>query len=174
MSRLLVDRVGPTSYLQLQAIFGELPFGLRHYWKGHFVSGLPDDLIDFLVEHWAHQQSTLGTILVEPLQGFVKRVPDNTTAFANRHAAFNLSGISVWESPVDDEPEAAWARAFGDGISPYSSRGGGYLNYMGGDEPLERVEAAFGAEKFARLREIKRRFDPDNVFRHNQNIPPAD
>jgi FAD/FMN-containing dehydrogenase len=170
---LLVDAVRPTSYLQLQAIFGEMPFGLRHYWKGHFIKALPDELIEFVVEHFARRRSPLGSVLIEPLQGQARRVPDEATAFANRHAAFNMSGMSIWESPDDDDEQIAWARAFGDGVGPYSSRGGGYLNYMGADEPLERVQAAFGAEKFARLGEVKREFDPDNVFRQNQNIPPA-
>jgi FAD/FMN-containing dehydrogenase len=170
---LLVDAVRPISYLQLQDIFGEIPFGLRHYWKGHFVTGLPDELIDFVVEHFTRRTSPLGTILIEPLHGFATRVPDDATAFANRRAAFNLSGISVWDSPADDEGQIDWARALGEGIQAYSSRGGGYLNYMARDEPLERVEAAFGAEKFARLRELKRVYDPGNLFRYNQNIPPA-
>ena len=170
---LLLDAVRPTSYLQLQAVFGEIPFGLRHYWKGHFVTAMPDELIEFAVEHFARRRSQRGSVLIEPLQGHARRVPDDATAFANRHAAFNMSGISIWESPEDDDEQIAWARAFGDGLGPYSSRGGGYLNYMGSDEPLERVQAAFGVEKFARLRELKRKFDPDNVFRQNQNIPPA-
>jgi hypothetical protein len=162
------------SYLQLQGIFGEIPFGLRHYWKGHFVNALPDDLIELVVEHFARRTSPLGTILIEPLHGLATRVPEDATAFANRHAAFNVSGISIWESEDDDEEQTAWARDFADGVQPHSTRGGGYLNYMGRDEPLERVEAAFGPEKFARLRELKRKFDPDNLFRQNQNIPPAD
>jgi len=173
MPGLLLDAVRPTSYLQLQAIFGEIPFGLRHYWKGHFVTAMPDEAIEFVVEHFARRRSPLGSVLIEPLEGQAKRVPEDATAFANRHAAFNVSGLSIWESPDDDDEQIAWARAFGDGVAPYSSRGGGYLNYMGSDEPLERVQAAFGAEKFARLREIKQKFDPDNVFRQNQNIPPA-
>jgi hypothetical protein len=162
------------SYLQLQGVFGEIPFGLRHYWKGHFVGGLPDELIEFLVEHYAKRTSPLGTVLIEPLHGCARRVPDSATAFANRHAAFNLSGISAWESPAEDEEQVAWARTFAEGVTPYSTRGGGYVNYMTRDEPLERVEAAFGAEKFGRLRELKRRYDPGNLFRQNQNIPPAD
>jgi FAD/FMN-containing dehydrogenase len=171
---LLADGVRPMSYLQLQGVFGEIPFGLRHYWKGHFVGGLPDELIEFLVEHYAKRTSPLGTVLIEPLHGCARRVPDSATAFANRHAAFNLSGISAWESPAEDEEQVAWARTFAEGVTPYSTRGGGYVNYMTRDEPLERVEAAFGAEKFGRLRELKRRYDPGNLFRQNQNIPPAD
>ena len=171
---LLIDGVRPMSYLQLQGVFGEIPFGLRHYWKGHFVTGLPDELIDFVVEHYAKRSSPRGTVLIEPIQGSATRVPDDATAFANRSAAFNLSGMSIWETPDEDDEQVAWAREFGEGIQQYSSRGGGYLNYMGRDEPLERVEAAFGAEKFARLQELKRVYDPGNLFRQNQNIPPAE
>ena len=169
---LINDGVRPMSYLQLQGIFGEIPVGVRHYWKGHFVSELADDLIDFLVQQFATRTTPIGTILMEPVQGYATRVPDEATAFANRYG-YNVTAVGVWLSPDDDETEIAWSRACAEGISPYSSRGGGYLNYMGRDEPLERVEAAFGAEKFARLRQIKRRYDPDNVFRQNQNIPPA-
>ncbi len=169
---LTVDTVGPSSYLQLQAIYGETPFGLRHYWKGQFVHALPDELIEFMLEHVDRCRSLRGGVLVEPLQGAARRVPNASTAFAHRSARFNMTGMATWESPEDDEEQIAWARAFGDALRPYS--GGGYLNYMGADEPLERVASAFGAEKFARLRELKRRFDPDNVFRLNQNIPPAD
>jgi len=171
---LVHDWVRPLSYLQLQNSFGEIPFGFRHYWKGHFVRELPDDTIDFLVEHYARRSSPLGTVLIEPLQGYATRVPEEATAFANRGAAFNVSGIAAWQSADEDDAQKAWARELADGVAPYSYRGGGYLNYMTRDEPLERVEAAFGAEKFARLREIKRRYDPDNLFRQNQNIPPAD
>ena len=83
----------------------------------------------------------------------------------------------IWRPPIaaarvaaqaagEDDAQVAWAREFGEGIQPYSTRGGGYLNYMARDEPLERVEAAFGAEKFARLRELKRAYDP------GQPVPP--
>jgi FAD/FMN-containing dehydrogenase len=170
---LVADLVRPMSYLQLQSIFGESPFGFRHYWKSHFVRELPDDAMAFAVEHFARRNSPLGGVLIEPLHGVATRIPEESTAFANRRAAFNASALAIWQSPSDDEAETAWARGFADGIAPYSYRGGGYLNYMARDEPLERVEAAFGAEKFARLREVKTRFDPDNVFRQNQNIPPA-
>ena len=170
---LLVDGVREMSYLQLQGTFGEIPFGLRNYWKGHFVSSLPDELVELAVEHFAARRAPLGTILIEPLQGRVTRVADESTAFANRHAACNVTGIALWQSPDEDDEQIAWALGFAEGVEPFSARGGGYLNYMGRDEPLERVEAAFGPEKFARLRTIKRRFDPDNVFRFNQNIPPA-
>jgi FAD/FMN-containing dehydrogenase len=171
---LLADDVRTTSYLRVQAIFGESPFGFRQYWKGHFLSRMPDELIDLLVEHFTQRRSPGGGLLIEPLQGAATRVPDDAMAFAHRSARFNVTGMTTWASPADDAEEIAWVRACADAIAPYSARGGGYVNYMAADEPLERVEAAFGAERFARLRQLKRKFDPDNLFRLNQNIPPAD
>ena len=170
---LLVDGVEQISYLQLQGVFGEVPAGVRNYWKGHFVEALPDELIDLLADRIARRRSRLGGVLIEPLQGFLTRVPDERTAFANRHAAFNVTAISAWLTAENDEEEMHWARELSDQVSRFSVRGGGYVNYMAEDEPLDRVEAAFGREKFARLREVKRAYDPDNVFRQNQNIPPA-
>jgi len=171
---LLTDGVRTTSYLRLQGVYGESPCGLRQYWKGHFVSGMPDELIDLLVEHFTQRRSPGGGLLIEPLHGRATRVADDATAFAHRGAKFNMTGMSTWASTADDAEEITWVRTFADGIEPYSARGGGYVNYMAGDEPLERVEAAFGAERFARLRQLKRQFDPENLFRLNQNIPPAD
>ncbi len=89
-----------------------------------------------------------------------------------RHARFNVSAIGIWESPAHDDEQIEWARETADAIEPCSLAGGGYLNYMQHDEPLERVRAVFGDEKFARLRALKTTFDPENVFRLNQNIPP--
>jgi hypothetical protein len=83
---------------------------------------LPDALADFTVEHFGARTSPLGGILIEPLHGYATRVPDDATAFANRHAAFNLTALSMWESPAVDDDEIAWARAFGDGVAPHSIR----------------------------------------------------
>ena len=171
---LLADKVRTMSYLHLQGIYGESPFGLRQYWKGHFVSGMPDELIDLLVEHLSERRSPGGGLLIEPLQGAATRIPEEATAFAHRGARFNMTAMSTWASPADDAAEIPWVRACAGAIEPYSARGGGYVNYMAGVEPLERVEAAVGAERFARLRQLKRQFDPGNLFRLNQNIPPAE
>ena len=169
------DDVHRRPYLELQRITGELPFGLRHYWKSHFLRELPDEAIDMTVEHFESGGSKLqGGILVEPFHGAARRVPVDDTAWNERSARYNASALAIWDDPADDEAEIAWARAYASALEPWcTSGGGGYLNYGSHDEPAERVQAAYGDEKFARLRDVKRRWDPENRFRFNGNIPPS-
>jgi FAD/FMN-containing dehydrogenase len=168
---LQVDDVQRRPYLELQRIL-DMPFGLRHHWKGHFVRELPDDLLEGL-RGAIDPDVPRGSILIEAIHGAATRVPAGATPVGFRDAAFNVSALGIWRDRADDEAQVAWARSTAALAEPYSTRGGGYLNYMQGDEPLERVRAAFGAETFERLREIKRRYDPENVLRFNQNVPPA-
>ena len=93
------------------------------------------------------------------------------SALAYRRAAFNVSVMAVWRDSARDEAHIEWARETAAAIEPWSL-GGGYANYMQADEPIERVRAAFGDEAFERLRALKSRYDPSNVLRRNQNIPP--
>ena len=150
----------------------DLPFGLRHYWKGHFVRELPDALLGEL-EQAIDPEQPRGSILIEAIHGAASRVPADATAVGFRTAAFNVSALGIWEDPAQDEAGIAWARRTAQAAAAFSSSGGGYLNYMQDDEPLERVRAAFGHETFARLQAVKRNYDPGNVLRFNQNIPPA-
>jgi FAD/FMN-containing dehydrogenase len=169
---LLVDDAKRRPYLELQ-LAQDLPFGLRHYWKGHFVRDLPDALIDELYARFDAAPKPPGAILIEAIHGAAKRVPADATAVGFRDASFNVSALGIWEDAGDDEAMIAWARDTAGAVAPFSLAGGGYLNYMQADEPLERVRAAYGAERFERLRAVKRQYDPDNVLRFNQNIPPA-
>jgi FAD/FMN-containing dehydrogenase len=169
---LRVDDVRPRSYLDLQSEL-DLPFGLRNYWKGHFVRALPDTAIDGLCDRFEALDETPGAILIETIHGVAARLPADATAVGFREAAFNVSALGIWEDASRDEEGIAWARETAAVVEPHSLQGGGYLNYMQADEPVERVRAAFGAERFERLREVKRRYDPGNVLRFNQNVPPA-
>ena len=139
---------------------GDLPFGLRHYWKSHFVDSLPDDLIDEVVDHY----------LAHPQAG----VPPDATAFSRREKCFNVSAMAQWEDDATDAEHIAWARRTAAALQERSTSGGGYLNYGAPDEPIERVRAAYGDANFERLRQVKRRYDPHNLFRFNHNIPPAE
>jgi FAD/FMN-containing dehydrogenase len=165
------DDLGPMDYLAVQAMWGESEFGRRNYWKGHFLTDLPDALVDEAVDLF--DRTTLGGLLVESITGVATRVLPEASAFAGRRARFNVTGMASWEDPGEDERQIAPVRELADALAPFSLSGGGYLNYMAADEPLERVRAAFGPETFDRLRELKRRYDPENVFRLNQNVPPA-
>jgi FAD/FMN-containing dehydrogenase len=168
------DGLGLNSYLQIQVMQGDTPFGIRHYWKSHFVDALSDRLIEDIVEHYAGRTAgRQSSILIEPLHGQARRVPLEDTAWNRREAGYNVSVLGHWRDPAIDDPEIAWVRAGAARIAAHSRDGGGYLNYGAPDEPADRVRAAFGDAKYERLRAIKHRYDPGNLFRFNHNIPPA-
>ncbi|MGB6587274.1 MAG: FAD-binding oxidoreductase [Pseudolabrys sp.] len=172
---VLSDGLGLTSYLQIQVMQGDLPFGLRHYWKSHFVDSLPDDLIDEVVDHYlAHPPDGGDEVLIEQMHGAALRVPPDATAFSRREKSFNVSAMAQWEDDATDAEHIAWARRTAAALGERSRSGGGYLNYGAPDEPIERVRAAYGDANFERLLQVKRRYDPHNLFRFNHNIPPAE
>jgi FAD/FMN-containing dehydrogenase len=169
---LVSDAVRDHTFLDQQRVV-DPPYGAdRNYWKGQFVRELPDELIDLLVERIQALDRPPGEILIESLHGAAKDVDGDTAALGWREAGFNVSAMGVWLDPEADDRHIAWARETAAAIEPWSL-GGGYVNYMQADEPIERVRAAFGEPTFDRLQELKRRYDPDNVLRRNQNIPPA-
>ena len=168
---LVLDEVRRRPYLEQQSLL-DMPFGLRHYWKGHFVRELPDALLDGL-EQAIDPDVPRGSILIEAIHGAATRVPSGATPVGFRDAAFNVSALGIWDDPATDDVQVDWARETAALAAPHSLQGGGYLNYMQADEPVERVRAAFGAEAFERLQAVKRQYDPANVLRFNQNIPPA-
>jgi FAD/FMN-containing dehydrogenase len=168
---LVSDAVRRQGFLDQQRVF-DPGYGVdRNYWKGHFVRELPDELIDTLLERMAALGRPPGAILIESLRGGPKEVDPASAALGYRDAAFNVSVMADWIDPALDDESIAWARETAAAIEPWSVSGG-YANYMQADEPLERVRAAFGPEAFDRLRALKARYDPDNVLRRNQNIPP--
>jgi FAD/FMN-containing dehydrogenase len=169
---LVEDGVGPRTYAEQQRMF-DSPYGEnRHYWKGHFVRELPDELLDVLVERVAALGRSPGGILLESLHGAPKRADPQSSALGFRDAAFNISAMATWQDAAFDEEHIAWARETAAAIEPWAVSGG-YMNYMQADEPIERVRAAFGDGTFQRLQELKSRYDPGNVLHRNQNIPPA-
>jgi FAD/FMN-containing dehydrogenase len=168
---LIEDAIVEHSFLEQQLII-DSPYGEnRHYWKGHFVRELPDELIDELLERLVTFGRAPVHILIESLHGAPKEADPALGPVAYRTAAFNVSATGVWTNADEDEEHIAWARDTAAAIEPWSL-GGGYANYMQADEPIERVRAAFGDEAFERLRALKSRCDPTNVLRRNQNIPP--
>jgi hypothetical protein len=110
-------------------------------------------------------------ILLEHLGGAVGRVGAHETAFSNRDAQYNVSILAGWTDPADDEKNSAWTRKHGDILKGFAT-GAGYVNYMTGDESVERVRATYEAN-FQRLTEIKRKYDPTNFWSGNQNIAPS-
>ena len=165
------DSVRVHSFLAQQHVFNP-GYGIdRNYWKGHFVRELPDELLDELLRRMAAFGRPPGQILIESLHGAPKDTDPSTAAVGFREAAFNVSVMASWLDPADDERMIEWARDTAAAIEPWSVTGG-YINYMQADEPIERVRAAFGEQGFERLQALKDRYDPRNVLRQNQNIPP--
>jgi FAD/FMN-containing dehydrogenase len=170
---LLRDGSGSISYLELQATNVQVPFGVRHYWKGHFVREFSDDVIELAAAAMGTHEGPVGGVLIEILHGAARRNPAETAAFGQRSAAANVSAIGAWLDPADDGRQIAWVRELADSLLPHSLSGAGYVNYATPDEPPDRVRAAFGPDRFARLAAVKGRTDPENRFRFNMNIPPA-
>jgi FAD/FMN-containing dehydrogenase len=166
--------IGPITYPDLQAISGIMPFGLRHYWKGHFLNDLDAEAIAAVVAGMETAIGKASFLLIEAITGRGRTEPEDGAAFGQRAARWNASALAIWEDPADDAAQIAWARNVADGLGRSSLTGAGYGNYAPIDETAERVRAGFGDERFERLRRIKARHDPDNMFRFNHNIPPAE
>lgn len=170
---LVGDEVKAQPFLAQQLVF-DSPYGEnRHYWKGHFVRELSDELIDELLERIGAFGRPQTHFLIESLHGAPQDADERLGGIAFRGAEFNVSAMAVWSDPDLDEEHIAWARDTAAAIEPWSYTGGGYINYMQADEPIERVRAAFGDEAFERLQRLKQRYDPNNVLHRNQNIPPG-
>jgi FAD/FMN-containing dehydrogenase len=170
---IVEDFLKPMTYLEVQGMSGQLPFGLRHYWKGHFLRELDQPAIDAIVDGMDLDPTSQSFILLEAMSGAARNEPPGGAAFGQREARWNVSAIAIWEDPAADDAEIGWAREVADAWLPSSLTGAGYSNYAPVDETPDRVRRAFGEERFARLAAVKRRYDPDNAFRFNLNIPPA-
>jgi FAD/FMN-containing dehydrogenase len=165
----VLDALRPMYYAELQEIFGRMPFGLRNYWSGRFLRELPDELVELTAAIFA-SEDVHGTVLFEPLSGAAARVPPEVTAFAGREASFNATFINTWVDPSEDERKIEIARSFSSSLAPWAI-GGGYINYAS-ESAGDGMETEYGAQRFERLRGVKRRYDPDNRFRFNHNISP--
>jgi FAD/FMN-containing dehydrogenase len=170
-SPAMVD-VGPMPYPVMNTLLDDaFPKGSLNYWKSTFVRGIDDGLIDTMVDRFASCPSPMGAILFEHFHGAVTRVAPTDTAVPHRAAGYNLLIPSVWLDPATTDANIAWTRETFDAIQPYAA-GGRWLNYFGDDEQPAALDAAYGPNH-ARLGDVKRRYDPDNVFHLNQNIVPA-
>lgn len=169
---LIQDEVRKLPFLDQQRVIDTAYGEKRHYWKGHFVREIPDELLDELLSRIAALGRPPGGIMIESLHGAPKDADAPSGAVGFRQAAFNVSVMAVWQDPALDIEQIAWAREGAAAIEPWSFSGGGYVNYMQADEPIERVRATFGNETFDRLQKLKQKYDPHNILHRNQNIPP--
>ena len=169
----IVDLLEPKPYTALQSMFDPLvPHGWHRYWKSVELPPLTDDAIDTLVEHAFAVTSPKSYCIVFQLGGALARVGEDETAFSQRDAAHNVNINAVWtEDDVAGERHVAWARDFYSAMQPHA-RERVYVNFLG-DEGAHRVRQAYGVRQYERLAKLKRRYDPTNFFRLNQNIEPS-
>jgi FAD/FMN-containing dehydrogenase len=167
----IADVVGPQPYTAWQQAFDPLLTpGARNYWKSHDFSELSDQAIDIIAAYAEGIPTPETEIFLAHLGGAVGRVPIEATAYPHRGTRFVLNVHARWREPSADAANIAWARQFFETAAPHAA-GGVYVNFMTAEES-PRLPAAYGPN-YARLAELKRRFDPDNLFRLNQNISPA-
>ena len=169
----IADQLGPMPYSALQSIVEKFnPRGMRNYWKTHYMNSLSDEAIRTIVECYASVPSPFSHAVVYAIGGgSVGRVPDDATAVAYRNMRYALVLISMWENPADDERNIRWVQDYWEATKPFAA-GGFYINYEAEVE-ADKVKAAYGTQKYERLAAVKKKYDPTNFFRLNQNIKPA-
>jgi FAD/FMN-containing dehydrogenase len=148
-----------------------VPSGIQAYWKTEYLTDLSDQAIHALIEQFSHVPSPFTGIHIHHLEGVVGRIGENATAFSHRDTRYVLNIVGLWKEPADTDRNTAWVRGAWQAIRPYST-GAVYINFLG-DEGDERVRAAYGVEKYERLVELKKKYDPTNLFHLNQNIRPV-
>jgi FAD/FMN-containing dehydrogenase len=171
-SQPLLDTIAPIPYAELNCVLdGAFPRGARNYWKSHLCERLSDDAIDVLIDRFARCPSAMGQILIESFHGALARVAPTATAYALRARSFNISMLSQWTNAADDAANIAWARESYAAIQPFAGARR-YVNYLDQDDTGDSALAAAYGPNLPRLQSIKAKFDPDNMFHLNVNIPP--
>jgi hypothetical protein len=166
----VLDEIGPVPYTAFQqALDANFPRGRRYYWKSTLVRELSDDAISQLIELFDSVPSAMTAILLQQLGNAANRVPPAATAFANRDARWDGVLLTSWEDAAQDATQIEWTREAWRSLRPFST-GGVYVNGVA-DGDAEEISGAFGSH-YARLAELKAKYDPTNLFRVNANITP--
>lgn len=166
----IADGFGPYPFAGFQQAFDPLLTpGARNYWKSHNFTELGDGLIDTLVDYGSRLPSPQSEIFVAQMGGATNRVAPDATAYPHRDVEFIMNVHTRWDAADQDSVCIAWAREFYDATEPFAT-GGVYVNFISEDE--DRIRGAYGAN-YARLSEVKVKYDPDNFFSVNQNVRPS-
>jgi FAD/FMN-containing dehydrogenase len=166
----VMDAIGPIPYTTMNTMLdGAYPKGALNYWKSSFLASLGDEAIRTMIDCFAECPTPMGQLLLEHFHGAVTRVGVTDTAFPHRAAGYNLLVLSEWTDPKDNQACIHWARDTYSAMNRFvgSNR---YVNYLGDDEQGDAIAAAYGVN-FQRLQEIKAKYDPENFFHMNHNIP---
>lgn len=166
-----VDQLRRMSYLEAQSMLDEgYPPGQYHYWKAAFLSDLGPELLETLCEQFPRRPSPVTAIMIEHWHGAAMRIDPTATAFAHRGDRYNLSLLGIWNTPEETEANLAWIRECWAAVQSHTVART-YVNYLM-PEGADRVREAYGPN-YERLAALKKKYDPTNFFRLNQNIPPA-
>jgi FAD/FMN-containing dehydrogenase len=167
----VMDMMGPLPYsVQNGLLDAAFPKGALNYWKSHFLTDLSDEVIEVLVERAAACPSPMSQMVLEHFHGAATRVPVSATACTLRTSGFNIVIISQWTDARENDQHIAWCRDTYSALTPYLAQTR-YVNYMGADEQGDPAAVAYGAN-YSRLRDLKSRYDPENIFHTNVNIRP--
>ena len=165
-----MDALGPMSYCALNGMLDTAyPRGALKYWKSSFLSELSDNAIDTMIAAFARCPTPMGQLLLERFHGAATRVRVADTAFPHRRESYNFIVVGEWLEARDTDRCIAWARETFAEMQRFAV--GRYVNYLGDDEACDAVETVYGAN-YPRLQDVKKRYDPKNFFRMNQNIRP--
>ena len=171
MGPVVMEQIGPMPYPAMQSMIDHVAVpGRRYYLKSNFIDELQDEAIDVLIDAYMRVPSPLSAILLVQMGGAVSRADRTATAFYHRDAALSFSAFSTWTDPGQDEINIGWTRQLWENLQPHMPAGV-YVNELV-DEGEERVQAAYGPA-YDRLATLKKKYDPGNLFRLNQNIRPA-
>ncbi|WP_212589836.1 MULTISPECIES: BBE domain-containing protein [unclassified Halorubrum] len=165
----IADSIRPRSYASFQAA-GESRGSIRTSLRSQYLASLSDSAIETIGEHAARAPSSGATVFVSPRSGAETAPPTDATAYPHRDATHHLLAEARWEEPARDDDHVAWVREFHDAVRPYTT-GAAAMNVLTADEGRDRVRAAYG-DNYGRLVDVKRRWDPQNRFRSNRNVPP--
>ena len=168
----IADLVGPMPYAARQRLLDEpnATHGLHRYWRSAFTEKISDKLVDALVEAASRFSSPLSALIFFHMHGAAARISPTETAFAARRAQWDFDAVGQWANGAESAQHIQWVRSLWDTIEP-ELQGTAYINHLSQDDKPEKVRASYGSN-FARLREIKRTYDPKNLFRLNANIAP--
>jgi FAD/FMN-containing dehydrogenase len=168
----IADVVGPSPFAGWQTAFDPLLTpGARNYWKSHDFTSISDAAVDLLLDHVGRLPSPECEVFVGNLGGAVNRVPVDATAYPHRDIEYIINVHTRWATAAEDTACVGWARELFQALAPHAT-GGVYVNFMPEDE-VQRVSKGAYGPNYARLAKLKAKYDPDNVFKLNQNIVPA-
>ena len=169
----LADNIRPMTYVEAQGMIAPLtPAGRHYYIKAHFMTEIPDDAIDTIISQFKRVTSPHSVMMFQQLGNASNRVASKDTAFSYRNARYSWAAESAWEDPGESEIHIKWARDFSEAMQPFTF--GSYVNQVGteAEEGAAEIQSAYG-DNYERLAALKMKYDPTNLFSHNQNIRPT-